>query len=229
MKYSRYLSRASKQISTFFQVDAVPKLLILSGPSGIGKGTISQMLLNDERFGDRFAFCVSHTTRKIRSKEIEGSHYYFVSSQAMENAISRDEFVEYTRAAHGVLYGTSVAELYRLFELNKVAVLDIDGDGVTNICSRNRNGLNLDIRCVGLIPSNMQELENRLRNRGSETETQIIERLARADKDINFCKNSSLVNACIVNEDSWKVGYPTLINLLSSWWPNLFEEPRNNG
>jgi len=201
------------------------RLLVLCGPSGAGKGTLSKLLLQDRALGRQFAFSVSHTTRSLRPGERPGVDYYTVSASAFERGISQGDFVEHSRSPHGVLYGTSVAEVERLSRCGKIALLDLDWVGVTSI-KELAASKSLDVRCVGVVVGR-PELEQRLRSRATESETELLQRLARSEEEVAFCTRSPLVDATIVNTDSWKVGFPRLKELCLSWWPDLVDSERD--
>mmetsp|Transcript_261 Transcript_261/g.442 ORF Transcript_261/g.442 Transcript_261/m.442 type:complete len:201 (+) Transcript_261:1984-2586(+) len=190
-------------------------VLLVCGPSGVGKGTICSLLL--ERFPDRFGFCVSHTTRPLRPGEVDGVSYHTIKQSDMKAAIDDGKFAEFAHV-HGEMYGTSFAELQKINDQGRIALLDVDLCGVTSM----KASPELDCKCVGIVPPSTEELELRLRSRESETEEQIGIRMRRALQDIEFCDTSSLVDEIVVNTDSWTHGYPRVLQLAQKWWPHHF-------
>ncbi|KAH9250905.1 guanylate kinase [Batrachochytrium salamandrivorans] len=201
------------------------KPLVICGPSGVGKGTITDLLLKTHPIS--FSKAVSHTTRQPRAGELPGRDYHFVERfEHMQEKISQGEFIEYAKV-HGNLYGTSFATLHSIDHvLNRICVLDIDVAGLRQINQVMSLGPghhhNPQVNRVGIIPNSLAELERRLRGRNSETEANIRKRLQAAEEEIRAIKEDGIVDHVIVNEDSWKVGYPRLEQLLEEWYPQVF-------
>ena len=196
---------------------SLPQALLLSGPSGVGKGTLCALLLKE--FPEHFAFSVSHTTRQPRRGETSGVQYHFVARETMEPMIQKGDFVEHA-LVHGELYGTSFAELRRIEAAGKVALLDVEMHGVRSIKAHKQ----VAAYCVGVVPPSFSELETRLRGRRTETEEQVQTRLERARLDVVFCRHDPLVDELIVNFNSWSTGYPILRRLVHKWFPERFPE-----
>ena len=188
------------------------RALLVTGPSGVGKGTLVSMLLRHHP--NKFDLSVSHTTRRSRPGEVHGKHYYFVNDpKEMWGAIRSGEFVEHS-AALGNVYGTSKTELARLASLGKTAVLDVDLHGLDAF----RRVPGLQVKAVGVVPDTMDALRARLAFRNTESPQQVAERLARAEKEIARLRGPDAnVDALIENVDSWAVGYPALEKLLYEW------------
>lgn len=146
--------------------------LVISGPSGVGKGTLFNLLR--ERHPDVFTLSVSHTTRAPRDGEAHGTHYYFVTHDEFEALAARDGFVEHARFG-GNRYGTSKGTIAEQGGKGKVVVLDIEMEGVKQI---KRSGM--DARYVFVAPPSEEELEKRLRGRGTEKEESVLKRLEQA-------------------------------------------------
>ncbi len=151
-------------------------LLVISAPSGAGKLT----LLNEirARKEDRFVTTVSATTRQPRKGEEHGVDYYFVDREAFIARRDRGEFVEWAEV-HGNLYGTLNAELDRCLETGKDVILELDVQGMKNLCK-----LREDVVSVFLMPPSLEELERRLRNRGTDDDDVIALRLKNARNEI---------------------------------------------
>jgi guanylate kinase len=184
-------------------------MLCITGPSGVGKGTLISLMTKE--FPHVFGFAVSHTTRAKREGEVHGKHYYFVSREEMAQRIGRGDFLE-TAVVHGNVYGTSrqaVAELAP--HLAQICLLDLDVQGLAQV----KRALPAT-RAVGIVPPSMQVLGERLRGRGSESAAQIELRLANAAHEITLIPG--LVDAVIVNQSSWEQGYPELRALVVKWF-----------
>ncbi|KAL6885157.1 guanylate kinase [Trichoderma longibrachiatum] len=167
--------------------------IVVSGPSGVGKGTLYGMLF--DRHPDTFALSVSHTTRAPRPGEVDGVHYHFVSMDAFEDLIARDGFVENAKYGRN-RYGTSKMTIEEQTKKGKVVVLDIEMEGVKQI---KQSGISA--RYIFIAPPSIETLEQRLRGRGTETEQSIQERLAQAQKELDFSKTPGVHDIIIVNDD----------------------------
>ena len=147
-------------------------LLVISAPSGAGKLT----LLNEirARKEDRFVTTVSVTTRQPREGEEHGVDYYFLDREAFIARRDRGEFVEWAEV-HGNLYGTLNTELDRCLDTGKDVILELDVQGMKNLrCIRD------DVVSVFLMPPSLEELERRLRSRGTDDDDVIALRLKNA-------------------------------------------------
>lgn len=156
------------------------KIVIVSGPSGTGKTTVVQNLL--ENFPD-LTFSISATTRKPRSNEIPGQDYYFLDETEFKNAASNGGFVEYEEVYKGLFYGTLLSEIKRIWENGQIPVLDIDVKGALNI-KQNFNGTPL---LIFVHPGSIKNLKERLKNRGSESKESLKRRLTKAEKELEVC------------------------------------------
>ena len=148
------------------------------GPSGSGKSTLLKRLMAD--FPNMYAFSVSHTTRKPRPGETNGKEYHFVSRDEMLEAIQRDEFLEHAEFS-GNLYGTSKKAVETVLASGRVCVLDIDIQGVKNLKKTNLNPIYCFIK-----PPSIEDLEKRLRARGTETEESLNNRLNTAKFELEY-------------------------------------------
>eukprot|EP00042_Codosiga_hollandica_P016525 m.42539 g.42539 ORF g.42539 m.42539 type:complete len:206 (-) comp46455_c0_seq1:88-705(-) len=167
--------------------------LVFAGPSGAGKSTLVKRLFKD--FPGVFAFSVSHTTRKPRAGETNGVEYHFTTKEELEDAVTRGEFIESTTFA-GNMYGTSKKAVQDIISLGKTCILDIDIKG----CESMRH-TDLNARFLMILPPSIAELERRLRNRGTETETTIAARLAVAEEEILYGRIPGKFDEVIVNDD----------------------------
>src|ERR1041385_7273922 len=161
-------------------------LFIVSGPSGAGKPTLIEAVRQQlDPIGIRLYFSVSHTTRKPREGEIDGVSYHFVSPETFDRMVSRGEFLECAHV-HDHEYGTSVAEVAARLEGGQDVILDIDYQGAKQIAERpdlNDRSLN-----VFIFPPSLDVLEQRLRDRGLNTQAEIETRLRKAIAEIDAGK-----------------------------------------
>lgn len=153
---------------------------MISGPSGVGKGTLFALLR--ERHPDTFTLSVSHTTRAPRDGEAHGEHYYFVTHDDFTDLIAKDGFVEHAQFS-GNRYGTSKQTIKDQTEKGKVVVLDIEMEGVKQI---KQSGM--DARYVFVAPPSEEELEKRLRGRGTEKEESVQKRLRQAKLELEYSR-----------------------------------------
>ncbi len=165
-------------------------LLVLVGPAGVGKGTIVKEILSKNT---DFMLSVSATTRAPRPGEVDGIHYHFVSQAKFEELIETGKLLEWAQV-HGLhFYGTPVDELEKAERLGLHLVLEIDLQGARQIRNRVENSVS-----VFLLPPSIQELEDRLRGRGTETEVEIQTRLETARFELAA---ASEFDFQIVNDD----------------------------
>lgn len=151
-------------------------LIILSGPSGVGKGTVRQELFKDESLN--LAYSISMTTRKPRPTETEGVDYFFVSEKEFEEKIHNDELLEYARFV-GNYYGTPQFYVDKLLAEGKNVVLEIEVQGALQVMAKRPDALT-----IFLVPPSFEELERRIRGRRTEKEEVVKERLDKARKEI---------------------------------------------
>ena len=146
-------------------------LLVISGPSGTGKGTLIKLLMEQD---PTLVFSVSATTRAPREGEIDGVHYHFVSDEKYDQLVAEGAFVEYANV-HGKRYGTLRSEVYGRLEKGENVVLDIDVQGALNVIANEKEKVS-----IFLLPPSMKELRRRLTDRGTETPEQVETRLHNA-------------------------------------------------
>jgi guanylate kinase len=176
------------------------KLIIITAPSGAGKTSVTKYLLS--RISS-LQFSVSATTRKPRSYEVEGVDYYFINEPDFHTKIKENAFIEWEMVYEGKYYGTLKSELERIWNENKIPLLDIDVKGAIHVQQQ------FDETCLTVFiePPSVEELERRLKVRGTETEESIQTRLNKAVYEISFkdhikkiVTNDILQNACFETE-----------------------------
>lgn len=171
----------------------VKKPIVISGPSGVGKGTLISMLMKE--FPSMFGFSVSHTTRAPRNMEQDGIHYHFTDESVMKKEIKDGKFLEFA-SVHGNLYGTSVEAVEVVADDGKRCILDIDVQGASSVSASS-----LEAIFVFICPPSMDELEKRLRARGTETEEQVLKRLRNAEAEIEQGKSLGIFDHILYNDD----------------------------
>ena len=155
-------------------------IAVISGPSGVGKGTICTYLA--QKYDD-FFLSVSATSRLPRPNEVDGVHYHFKTPEQFKEMIANDEFLEYAGYVDK-FYGTPKAPCYEHIEKGINAILEIEVQGGMMVKEKEP-----DTVMIFIVPPSMEELENRLRGRGTETEEVILQRLARAKEELLQMKN----------------------------------------
>ena len=153
-------------------------LFAFSGPSGVGKGTLKAKLF--EEFADRIAYSVSATTRGPREGEVDGKDYFFISRQEFERRVKNNEFLEHAEFA-GNCYGTPRAYVEKLLDSGMNVVLEIDVQGALQVMKSMPECVS-----VFILPPSFEELEHRLRGRGTETEEKVRERLETAKRELPY-------------------------------------------
>ncbi|KAJ0982319.1 hypothetical protein J5N97_010574 [Dioscorea zingiberensis] len=169
------------------------KTVVISGPSGVGKGTLISKLMKE--FPSTFGFSVSHTTRMPREKEMDGVHYHFTERSKMEKDIREGKFLE-SALVHGNLYGTSIEAVETVTDSGKTCILDIGVQGARSV-----RASSLEAIFIFICPPSFEELEKRLRARGTESEEQVQKRLRNASAELEQGKLPGLFDYVLVNDD----------------------------
>lgn len=165
-------------------------LIILSGPSGVGKGTVRKALF--EKRGHRLVYSVSMTTRKPREGEIDGIDYYFVTREEFQKRIEEGKFLEWAEFV-GNYYGTPKDKVDEQIESGKEVVLEIEVNGALQVMDRVKDAVS-----IFLVPPGRQALYDRLRRRGTEPEEVIQERIAKANREFKLAHKYEYI---VVNDD----------------------------
>ena len=165
-------------------------IIIITAPSGAGKTSITHYLLKKY---PALSFSISAATRNARAGEVNGRDYHFISVADFQQKIKEQAFIEWEMVYEGKYYGTLKTELERIWNENKVPVLDIDVKGAIHVQQQFPNSsLSLFIQ-----PPSVEELKNRLNARGTETPESLQTRIDKANYEISFSKH---FNKVIVNE-----------------------------
>lgn len=164
------------------------KFIVISGPSGVGKGTICNKLLNELNAW----YSVSTTTRSPREGEVEGVNYYFVTKEDFEEKIKNDEFLEYN-IYNGNYYGTSKKIVLEKMDKGINVFSEIDVNGAHNI-----KKIFPDALLIYIAPPSIETLRERLIGRGTESIDKINERLKIAEKEL---KEIDFYDYVVVNDD----------------------------
>lgn len=154
------------------------RLIVVTGPSGVGKTTLLKRLLNE--YKDRIVFSVSHTTRSMRNGEINGVDYFFESEEEFKKRIENDEFLEYA-IVHNNYYGTSKKQVMDVINSGKDCLLDIDVQGAMNLMSKG-----IDAIYIFIAPPSLETLKERLVKRATDSKEVIERRLKNAEKELSF-------------------------------------------
>lgn len=165
------------------------KLVVFSGPSGVGKGTIMKKLLQAD---EKIALSVSATTRKRREGEEHGVHYFYITKEEFEQKIRNNEMLEYT-SYNGNFYGTIQSHVEELLDNGKTVMLEIDVDGAAQIKKKFPDALS-----VFVTAPSVEEIERRLRFRNTEDDEAIKNRIAIAKNEMTHANEYDYI---VCNDD----------------------------
>lgn len=155
-------------------------LIIMSGPSGVGKGTIREELMKKNDLNLHYS--VSMTTRGMRPGEVNGREYYFVSREEFDKNIEKDNLLEWAEFV-GNRYGTPRDKVEQMRNEGKNVMLEIEVNGTVQVLNKVRDD---GVISIFIAPPSLEELENRLRGRGTESEEVIKSRVAKASIEFGF-------------------------------------------
>jgi len=167
------------------------KLILFCGPSGSGKTTIVHHLLENN---SQFSFSVSATTRKKRSNETDGKDYYFLDLEEFKKKIEQDEFIEWEEVYESGFYGTLKSEINRIASLGKYVIFDVDVEGGLKI----KKLFGPSLLAVFVMPPSIEDLKKRLKSRATETQSDLMNRLKKAELELTYHNHFDQV---IINKD----------------------------
>jgi guanylate kinase len=179
------------------------KLIIFSAPSGAGKTTIVKEVLKTDI---PFAFSVSATSRAPREGEIQAKDYHFLSVDKFKDAIEKDYFLEWEEVYENQFYGTLKSEVEQKRMQGYNVLFDVDVIGGLNI----KKFYGDDALAIFVMPPSIEELEKRLKGRGTETEESFQKRISKAEKEMQYAKDFDVI---IINDDLQKAVNETIENI----------------
>ncbi|MBQ6357323.1 MAG: guanylate kinase [Solobacterium sp.] len=165
-------------------------LIVISGPSGVGKGTVLKEFINDPEL--KLAYSVSMTTRAMRPGEVDGVNYYYVTREEFERARDNGELLESAEFV-GNYYGTPLKSVEKLRNEGKNVLLEIEVEGCRQVCEKVPEAVTIYI-----VPPSMEELERRIRGRSTEPEEIVQQRLAKAARELTMVGHYKYV---VCNDD----------------------------
>ncbi|MGL4990400.1 MAG: guanylate kinase [Sarcina sp.] len=167
-------------------------LIVISGPSGAGKGTICKALLEKHK---EILLSVSATTRSPREGEIDGINYHFMRKEDFIEKVEENDFLEYAQV-YGNYYGTPKSNVEKILESGTDVILEIDIQGALKVKEQSEEGV-----FIFILPPSMEELKQRIIKRGSETPESLMTRFKSAYKEINYVSkyNYAVVNDTVEN------------------------------
>lgn len=169
----------------------MPKCIIICAPSGAGKTSITKNLLQQNL---KLMFSVSACTREKRVGETEGKDYYFLSPETFKQKIATNEFIEWEEVYQDQFYGTLKSEIENIWQQGNHVIFDVDVEGGLSL----KNYFKEKALTIFVKAPSIEVLENRLRNRGTETEDKIQKRLAKVSKEMSYMDKFDVV---VVNDD----------------------------
>lgn len=152
-------------------------LIVVSGPSGAGKGTLCKELI---KRNNEIALSISCTTRDPRGKEVEGVNYYFISTEEFESRIEDNDFLEYAQV-YGNYYGTPKWKVLELIDKGVDVILEIDIQGALKVKEEYQDGV-----FIFILPPSLQELKERITSRGTDSKEAIIKRMDCAYEELSY-------------------------------------------
>ncbi|MFZ5755080.1 MAG: guanylate kinase [Bacillota bacterium] len=164
-------------------------LIVISGPSGVGKGTICRELFNKY---DDIIYSVSTTTRKPRPGEVEGKHYFFTTEEEFQKLIAQDAFLEWAQV-YGNYYGTPRQYVEEILQAGKDCILEIDIQGALQVKQKMPEGI-----FIFVVPPSLQELIRRITCRGTEDPSEIEKRMSQVSEEMSHLQDYDYI---VVNDE----------------------------
>mmetsp|Transcript_13901 Transcript_13901/g.19006 ORF Transcript_13901/g.19006 Transcript_13901/m.19006 type:complete len:238 (-) Transcript_13901:34-747(-) len=210
-------------ISTVAKISSMPlsipsricQSIVICGPSGVGKGTVISNLIGAHP--TKLGLSVSHTTRKPRNGEVDGLHYHFVSNDEFESDLKsgKQKYLEHA-IVHANMYGTRLDSVEAVHRSGKLCILDLDTQGVAQL-----KQCNFPVKSIFLMPPSLQELEERLRQRKTESEEQIRIRIQNAEAQITYGTQPGHFDVVIENKELLRT-VDIVLGHLKLWFPENF-------
>jgi guanylate kinase len=175
------------------------KLVILSGPSGVGKDTV---IAEWQRANPKVQRVVAYTTRQPRAGEVDGVDYHFVNVEQFQRMADNGDFLEH-KEVHGNFYATPLKDLERMLDEGKIAILKIDVQGALSVMDVRKDAIT-----IMLLPPSWDELERRIRSRATDSEEAIHKRLKNARDELALSHHyqheliNSRVDLCVAHLES---------------------------
>ena len=191
------------------------KPLMIIGPSGVGKDTFTQKIIN--KYPNIFIKCVSSTTRLPRENEKEGINYYFINKEKFEEMDKNGEIIGKFEK-YGNLYGTSKYQLEKISSNENIVYFDYNIETAIKTFKEKK----VDFNYIALLPPDIKELEKRLRKRGTDNEDSIRKRIKYAQKEIELINESKFINYVIKNDELEK-SFNDFENGIKTLYFHLFE------
>lgn len=185
------------------------KLIVFSAPSGSGKTTIVHYLLEQNELN--LDFSISATSRKKRGTEENGKDYYFISLKDFHKHIKNNDFVEWEEVYTDNFYGTLKEEIHRIWAEGKHVIFDIDVIGGLNVKSQFPE----QTLAIFVKPPSIKEMERRLRNRNTDSEEKIKERVAKAEKEMKYAQDFDRILVNDNLEEAKKEAYKIVKNFIN--------------
>ncbi|MCH5226712.1 MAG: guanylate kinase [Muribaculaceae bacterium] len=168
------------------------KIIVLSAPSGTGKSTIIGELMKKPEL--KLDFSISATSRAPRGEEQHGKEYFFMSEEEFKKNVDEGNFVEWEEVYSGICYGTLVSEVDRITGKGHNLIMDVDVKGGLNIKKR----FGEEVLTIFIMPPSKEILEQRLRNRGTDSAETIEKRLKKSEFEMSFAEKFDTI---IVNDN----------------------------
>lgn len=165
-------------------------LVIISGPSGVGKGTIRKALF--EIPDNNYCYSVSMTTRKPRDGEVDGQDYFFVSREEFERRIKNNGFLEYAEFV-GEYYGTPMDYIEKQMETGKEVIVEVEVQGALQVKDRIPEAV-----FIFIVPPSKKALVERLKNRGTDSKDKIVKRITKAEREYSLAYKYDYI---VVNDE----------------------------
>ncbi|HBP43260.1 MAG TPA: guanylate kinase [Clostridiales bacterium] len=166
-------------------------LIILSGPSEVGKGTVVKELMKDKTLN--LSYSISMTTRAPRNGEVDGREYFFISKEGFEKKIEQGELLEFAEFVNNY-YGTPKAYVEQMLDSGHNILLEIETKGAQQVMEKMKGN---NVISIFLLPPSLYDLELRIRNRRTESDEVIKERLDKANKELQL---KSLYDYNVIND-----------------------------